>query len=60
MYKNVIGNLSEPKHKRLTVGDLVLTVQQVLADAGGVLSGSQGLLDALDHVAQVVKGLQDV
>ena len=60
MYKNVIGKLTEPKHKRLTVGDLVLTVQQVLADAGRVLAGSQGLLDAVDHVTQVVQGLQDV
>ena len=44
----------------LTVGDVVVTGQQVLADSGGVLSGAQRSLDAVHHVAQVVQRLQDV
>ena len=60
MNKNVIRKLTEPKQNCLTIRDLLLTVKQVLADAGRVLAGAQWLLDALDHITQVVQCLEDV
>lgn len=37
----------------------MLAVQQVLTEPCWVLPGSQWLLHALDHTAQVVQGLKD-
>lgn len=43
----------------LTVRELVLAVQQVLAKPCRVVPGSERFLHALDHTAQVVQGLKD-
>lgn len=42
----------------LTIFQFVLTVQKVFADTSRVVPGAQRLFDALNHVAQVSKGLK--